>query len=180
MLNSLFAIVLVSLGCAATDVAPTPASTPAPATAPAPRAVQIKRPNLLVADLERSLTLYRDALGLPLSLPVAESLPTSYSYPVFNIPANAKIRYVYLDVGEEARGLGLTEVRGVPLPKETGIHSSGIVVKVTSVDGILDRVRKLGLSVVPPRFNPPANGHALYEAAFIDFDGHLVVIYEFR
>jgi hypothetical protein len=41
----------------------------------------VKRPTLLVADLERSLTVYRDVLGFEAGA-VVDASPDSFSYPV--------------------------------------------------------------------------------------------------
>jgi catechol 2,3-dioxygenase-like lactoylglutathione lyase family enzyme len=167
--------------CAALQAAPVAIAQSPPTAAARPvetRALQIRRPNLLVADLDRSLTIYRDVLAMPLSGPIATSKSTSYSYPVFAIPAGATMRFVYLTVGEKVRGFGLTEVKGAPLPRSTGTHGSGLVVEVNSVDAVLAKIRALKLPVVEPRLNPPSEGGALYEAAFTDYDGHLIVIYE--
>ena len=76
----------------------------------------LKRPNLVVADIERSLRIYRDILGFEAS-PIRTGGADSYSYPVFNVPANAALRFVSLDEPREARVLNLTEVTGAAIPR---------------------------------------------------------------
>ncbi len=48
------------------------------------RDVALKRVNLLVRDLDRSLAVYRDILGFR-NAQVSQSSPQSYSYPVFRL-----------------------------------------------------------------------------------------------
>ena len=57
-----------------------------------PSSLHLKRPCLLVADLDRSLTLYRDCLGFRLDY-VGEADADSYLYKVFQLPAEAKMRF---------------------------------------------------------------------------------------
>ena len=74
------AALVLSLGACAMISATTPASN-----APVIEYPHVKRPNLVVSDIERSLTIYRDILGLDAS-DISTSSATSYSYPVFKIP----------------------------------------------------------------------------------------------
>ncbi len=60
-------------------------------TARADSSLHLKRVNLVVADLDRSLTVYRDILGFKV-FEVSESPKSSYSYPVFNFPKRARSR----------------------------------------------------------------------------------------
>ena len=56
-----------------------------PAAAPE---VALKRVNLLVRDIDRSLAVYRDILGFRV-FQCSDSGPQSFSYPVFRIPPQA-------------------------------------------------------------------------------------------
>ena len=84
-----------------------------PAAAPE---VALKRVNLLVRDLDRSLAVYRDILGFRV-FAISESGPQSYSYPVFRLPPQAKLRFCTLDSSTEVRakleaaGLAVVEPR---------------------------------------------------------------------
>lgn len=70
--------------------------------AAAPPEVALKRVNLLVRDMERSLAIYRDILGFRL-FHCSDSGPQSVSYPVFRSPAQAQLEAAGLDVIEPRR-----------------------------------------------------------------------------
>ena len=82
-----------------------------PASAADTQEVALKRVNLLVSDLDRSLAIYRDILGFRI-FEISESSPQSYSYAVFGIPAAAKLRFATLDSSTETRELGFTDPDG--------------------------------------------------------------------
>ena len=137
----------------------------------------VKRPNLLVADLERSLEIYRDILGFD-DAPIGTSATDSYSYPVFNIPREARMRYVYLGEPGEDRVLGLTEVSGVELPQPANRpYMSTVVIGVTGLDVIIERLDALGLDMTEPKVSGGTE-FEFTEVAFVDPDGHLIVLYE--
>lgn len=156
------------------------APAPAPAEPPA-GALHLKRQTLLVADLDRSLAIYRDILGFTVAR-ITESSPDSYSYPVFNVPADATLRFATLDSDTEARQFALTEVRGAELPRPDpkAIRTSTPVIQVRDFDAALAALRETGLEIVEPTTARSADGRLFKEMAFIDPDGHLVVLYEFE
>lgn len=136
-----------------------------------------KRVNLLVADLDRSLEIYRDILGFS-SGNISESSVDSFSYPVFNIPEEARMRYTYLGEPGENRVFGLTEVRHVDLPKPAARpHVSASVIGVTDLEGKIARIKALGLETSPSKIAGGAEFRFI-EQAFTDYDGHLIVLYE--
>ena len=67
--------------------------------------IRFQRGNIVVADMDRSLEVYRDILGLTVEY-TKESEPTSYSYPVFEIPREAKLRFATLNAGPELSAAG--------------------------------------------------------------------------
>lgn len=152
---------------------------PVAAAQPAGGAVQIKRPNLVVADLERALTVYRDILGFQV-FAITPSGPDSYSYPVFRFPESAKLRMATLNTDTGVRILALTELNGARLPERPLPHRHAIVIEVRGIEDIITRVRAAGLTVVPPRSSKTPEGQTFIEQAFEDHDGHLVVLYELR
>lgn len=138
----------------------------------------LKRINLCVADMERALKVYRDVLGFKVN-ELKDSNSDSYSYPVFQFPRHAKIRFATLDSPTQERTLALTEVKGVDLPPPALPHMSATVVNAPDFDDVLARAKALGLAIVPEQGLPGPNGKPKgRESAFVDFDGHLIVIYK--
>ena len=157
---------LLLSACAATQV-PSPADV----------RPHYKRPNLLVADMERSLSLYVDVLGFE-AAPVSESSADSFSYPVFKIPREGRMRYTYLGEPGEARVFGLTEVRGVEMEAVSDApHRTGHVIGVDDLRGKLARVSAMGLEATEVK-EAGGTEFRFLEVAFTDFDGHLIVLYE--
>jgi len=136
-----------------------------------------KRPNLLVSNMERSLSLYVDVLGFEASS-VSASGADSYSYPVFKIDPNATMRYTYLGEPGEPRVFGLTEVSGMKMEAVSNApHRTGHVIGVTDLMGKLARLKAMGLTATEPK-DAGGTDFRFREVAFTDFDGHLIVLYE--
>jgi len=136
-----------------------------------------KRITLVVADIERSLTIYRDILGFSVNS-IKDSDNDSYSYPVFKIPKEAKIRFATLDSPTQERTIGLTEIKGIELPKPTGGPiMTASVIKVGDLKDVIEKIKGLGLETTEPETDGNDN-FTFLEQAFIDFDGHLIVLYE--
>ena len=137
----------------------------------------IKRPNLVVTNLERSLTIYRDVLGLGASAP-SVSGPDSFSYPVFNIPKGTPMRSLTLHEDAEQRVLALTELKGFDLPRPVSApFLSTVVIGIDDLEGKFEKIKALGLTVTETRIAGGAD-FKFIEQAFVDFDGHLIVCYE--
>lgn len=145
--------------------------------APEPPDVALKRVNLLVRDMERSLAIYRDILGFRI-FQCTDSGPQSFSYPVFQLPPQAKLRFCTLDSATEVRALALTQVTGIELPAQTSPRLSAPVIRVGQLEEIRAKLEAAGLEVVGPRRSKTAEGHEFSEMAFTDPDGHLVVLYQ--
>jgi len=138
----------------------------------------LKRINLCVADMERSLKVYRDILGFTVSQ-LKESAADSYSYPVFMFPKAAKLRFATLDSPTQERTLALTEVKGVPLPTPPVPHMSAVVLNCADFDNVVAKVKNMNLNVVPEQPLPGPDGKPKgRETAFVDSDGHLIVLYK--
>jgi catechol 2,3-dioxygenase-like lactoylglutathione lyase family enzyme len=138
----------------------------------------LKRTNLCVADMERSLKVYRDILGFTVS-ELKVSLPTSYSYTVFEIPKDARIRFATLDSPTQVRTIALTEITGVELPRPSRPFMSATVINCDNFDDVITQVKAMGLKVIPEQPLAGADGKPKgREGAFIDPDGHVVVLYK--
>ena len=137
-----------------------------------------KRVTLVVADIERSLSIYRDILGFTINS-ISESDADSYSYPVFKIPKEAKISFATLDSPSQERTLALTEVKGVELPNPNGVIMYASVIKVDDLKESILKIQALGLETTEATTDSN-DQFTFLEQAFIDFDGHLIVLYEIQ
>lgn len=158
---------------------PAPASTWVDAAAPYDGAYY-KRQLYVVTDMERALTLWRDVLGL-IPGEITTSGPNSYSREVFNIPARAAMRFCTLSAGPtQVRTLALLEVRGVRLPRKTGIRTTGAVINANGrLDAIIERAREMRLTVFSRRALKSATQGTGVEQGFLDWDGNVIVLYQF-
>jgi len=136
-----------------------------------------KRINLCVSDLDRSLAIYCDILGFTIDYQKV-SAEDSYSYPVFTFPKAAKLRFATLNSKSQERTMALTEVKGITLPPMPVPRMVAAVINCSEFDDVLKKVAAAGLEVIPPQILPNPDGTAKgRESAFIDPDGHLIVIY---
>ncbi len=139
--------------------------------------LRLQRPNLVVADLDRSLRFYRDVLGFRVDFQ-KDSEHNSYSYPVFEIPAEAKLRFCVLSANEDQpRSLALTEIRGIDLPEPPLPRLNAMVLNIEDIDGVLAAARAEGLHVYREERLETNDGRTGREIGIVDHDGHLVVIY---
>jgi catechol 2,3-dioxygenase-like lactoylglutathione lyase family enzyme len=140
--------------------------------------IRFQRGNLVVADMDRSLEIYRDILGLSVEY-TKTSEPTSYSYPVFEIPRQAKLRFATLNAGaEQRRVLALTEISGVTLGKLPLPRSSALVFEVPDMDPVLAALRgRNDVQVYDEETLHTQDGRLGREIGFVDPDGHLIVLY---
>jgi catechol 2,3-dioxygenase-like lactoylglutathione lyase family enzyme len=139
-----------------------------------------KRQLYVVTDMERALTLWRDVMGLQPG-EITTSGPNSYSREVFNIPQRAAMRFCTLSAGpNQVRTLALLEVRGVRLPRKTGIRTTGAVINANGrLDAIVAAARAKGLTVFSSRvLESPTQGTGV-EQGFLDWDGNVIVLYQF-
>jgi hypothetical protein len=139
-----------------------------------------KRQLYVVTDMERALTLWRDVMGLQPG-DITTSGPNSYSREVLNIPARAAMRFCTLSAGpNQVRTLALLEVRGVRLPRKTGIRTTGAVINANGrLEAIIASARRMGLTVMEPRVLESAAQGRGVEQGFLDWDGNVIVLYQF-
>ena len=175
-------LVTGALALLAAPAAAQPAAAPLAAAAPAPAAaytgVTIRRPTLMVRDMDRALALYRDILGLRLGR-LSQDPADSYVYTAFNIPKGSVVIHATFDTGTDQRVLSLIAVRSMPpppSPRREGLRTAAMLV---NANGRLDEIRRLltagGYRQMPCHTLAP-NGT---ECAFLDADGHLIALYQF-
>ena len=137
--------------------------------------VRLQRPTVLVADLDRALSFYRDVLGFEVVF-TKDSDAASYSYTVFDIPRDAGLRFCVLGTPEQRNCLALSEVEGLGPITDTP-RRSAVVVECTDFDRVVEGARKLGLTVYPEETLLTKDGREGREIGILDFDGNLVAVY---
>ena len=136
-----------------------------------------KRTALVVADIDRALTLYRDVLGLSVD-EITQSSSDSFGYATFKVPAEAGFRFAALSAGTQVRTLGLAEVTGVELPALPVPHGAAVVFRVLDMSAAVAKIKALGLELGPSNKDVTSDGVDFVEQPLVDFDGHLVVLYQ--
>lgn len=138
---------------------------------------RFQRSNLVVANMERSLAMYRDILGLSVDY-MKDSLPTSYSYPVFQFPREAKLRFCTLSADDQVRVLALTEVTGIELPEPSLPRTAALVFQVEDMDTVVESLEALpGVVGYAEEQLHTQDGRVGREKGIVDPDGHLIVLY---
>jgi catechol 2,3-dioxygenase-like lactoylglutathione lyase family enzyme len=140
----------------------------------------IKRPALVVDNLERSLEIYQGILGFKVQF-IKASAADSYSYDVFNIPKHIPMRFATLTGdGPDVSIFGLIEAPGArtpPLPNE--VRASAVVIHVDDLDGAIAALhRRCDVTVLPEFALTTQDGRKGREVAIIDPDGHAVLLYQ--
>ena len=139
----------------------------------------LKRINLIVSDLDRSLEIYRDVIGMEV-FEIKNSKKGSYAYKVFNLPENAEMRFASLNVGSKSRGFSLTEIKNTELPSLDGIKMTTAVIQVEGLREIYKKIVKMNLNSTAIDEDLTPEGETFAEFSFTDYDGHLVVLYELK
>jgi len=135
----------------------------------------IRRPTLVVSNMDRALTIYRDILGFQLGS-LSVDPPDSYIYTVCNIPQGTEVKHATLDTDKEKRTLSLVEVQAMKPINKDDLRTSMILVNANGrLDEIIKRLSSENYKLLPMH----TLGKTGREIGFIDSDGHLIVLYEF-
>ena len=132
----------------------------------------VHRSNFIVADLDRALRVYRDIIGFKVD---AMAPASTFMDDVLNIPPEAETRIAFLSSGEgEFGNIGMTEIKGVDLPRDSGIHSSVLIVEVQrEMETLFDQLKAEGCEVEKIyELSRPSRR----EIPFTDLDGHRVIL----
>ena len=136
---------------------------------------RFQRGNFVVSDLDRSVDFYTNVLGMDLDF-VKESEPDSYSYIVFNISRERRLRFAMLSYPDQARVMALTEIDGELDPLQQPIRSA-IVIEVPDFDGTVTRAEDYSCHVFPEEQLLTPDGREGRQVGIQDPDGNLIVIY---
>ena len=138
--------------------------------------LRFQRGNFIVKNIEQSLQLYRDVLGFELAF-IKDSPDDSYSYPVFQIDEQHKMRFAVLSTESQVRVMALTEVPA-DLPPVPHPRRAAIVLEVGDVDAVVDGARAVGCHVYEEEELHTHDGRVGREVGIVDYDDNLVVIYK--
>jgi catechol 2,3-dioxygenase-like lactoylglutathione lyase family enzyme len=139
--------------------------------------VRLQRANFVVRDLDRALTIYRDVLGFSVAFTLDHN-PDSYSFPVFEIPPEARLRFCVLSSQTQERVMALTEITGIELAPVPHPRRSAIVVEVDDPDGVMAAAGAAGAIVYAEGELVTKDGRRGREVGIADFDDNLIVIYK--
>lgn len=141
--------------------------------------VLIKRPAIVVTDLDRALLLFRDVLGLSVNSISTED-SDSLAYDLFNVPPGAQLRFATLDAGEiQRRTYGLLEISGVEVKAQSGLRRAGVVINANGRwEEIRMAVNDLGLTLLREKKLVTSDQRIGIETGFVDWDGNLIIIYQ--
>jgi catechol 2,3-dioxygenase-like lactoylglutathione lyase family enzyme len=138
--------------------------------------IRFQRANYVVSNLERALEFYVGVLGLTLDF-VKDSEKTSYSYPVFDIPNDAEIRFAVLSAPDQPRVMALTEITNCELKPVSNPRRAAIVLETIDVDAVANRAKDAGFKVCEEGELITFDGRIGRELGIIDADDNLTVIY---
>lgn len=138
--------------------------------------VRFQRANFVVSNLEKSLTLYRDILGMHIEF-TKDSPDDSYSYDVFGIDPSLPLGFAVLGTATQPRVMALTEIRGAELPDPGLPRRAAIVLHVDNIDNVVNNCKAAGLHVYREDKLETNDGRTGREFGILDFDGNLIVIY---
>jgi len=137
--------------------------------------LQVHRTNILVADMERSLRMYRDILGFQVNF-LLDALDVAPE--MFGLPKETRMRMAFISEGKGAFGsLAISEVQGTDIPPAQPPYPFCIIIEVKEgrLAGILDQLRAAGLPVGEAyELTKPDRT----DVTVTDPDGHRVTLFE--
>lgn len=148
--------------------------------------LRVKRPLVIVSDLERSLKFYVDVLGLELYSvePYFDRNPESLGYEMFGLPPGVRKRMAMLNTSDEVRGLTLQEVRDMPVEFKSRPRAFTVLFETDDLLGIRARAKAAGHRIIEPALGDipsTATTPALrfMEFAVIDPDDHVTSFFQY-
>ncbi|MDJ0654492.1 MAG: VOC family protein [Xanthomonadales bacterium] len=150
------------------------------------RLLRIKRPLVIVSNLERSLEFYVDVVGLEVYeiAPYYNRDPQSLGYQLFNVPVGARKRMATLNTSDEVRGLTIQEIKDMEFEFTGTPRAFTILFETDDLVGIRARAAAGGFNVVEPVIvEIPATNVAprlrFMEFGIIDPDNHVVSFFQY-
>ena len=142
------------------------------------KSLKLQRTNIVVSDMDRALSFYRDVLGFELFRLVSHK-KGSYAYELFSIDPDADLREAMLSSPGQERVLGLTEIREQALPVQSNPSRVAVVIRVDDIDDVIHRAKELGLQLFSRDVLQTVDDRTIHEQGIIDWDGNLMLVYSY-
>ncbi|MDJ0939732.1 MAG: hypothetical protein QNJ00_08195 [Woeseiaceae bacterium] len=134
---------------------------------------ELDRTSIEVSDLERALTLYRDALGFVVDSTI-EHPETSAVRQLVGNDARGSVRETLLSSRAGIATLGLVEAVGRSAADPAG---ATLRLEIPGFDEVIGRAKALGLTVLPERSSVNVHSQPTREQVIVDWDGNRIVVY---
>jgi len=148
--------------------------------------LRVKRPLLIVSDLERSLKFYVDVIGLELYSvdPYYDRNPQSLGYEMFGVAQGARKRMAMLNTSNEIRGITTQEIKDMPVKFEQRPRAFTVLFETDDLFGIRQRAQAAGFRIIEPQLaDIPETTQTprlrFAELAVIDPDDHVVAFFQY-
>jgi predicted enzyme related to lactoylglutathione lyase len=152
-------------------------NAPAPATAPPSFITGVGNFSHIVADLDKSLTFYRDVIGLQPNAPPRPFDGNPAIMRLGNTP-NAQSRFVALSVPGSAIGVELIDYKDIERtparPRFQDPGAANLILRVRDLDGILERLKKTGTKILTAGGLPTTIGNGGRVLFIQDPDGFVI------
>ncbi|MEM9495840.1 MAG: VOC family protein [Pseudomonadota bacterium] len=150
-------------------------------TAPASSFVHIKRPSLVVPDLDEAVLFYRDVLGFKVdAIGDLDVKAGSVLIDLFNIEPGAPVRRALFSSSTSERALFVMETPGAPAYDDADKRHSIQVVQTKDLAAVVARAREHGFHVGVSNSDTSASSGATFtETAIMGPGGQAVLVYQF-
>ena len=142
-----------------------------PAGAQSPPLPELDRVSIDVSNLDRSLTLYRDALGFVVDSTLQHPEGSAARQ---LIGGQGRVREALLSSRAGVAALGLLEAPGRDSDDQAG---GTLRLELARFDAALEKVRALGLTVLPERSSVNVHSQPIRERVIVDWDGNRILVF---
>ena len=150
------------------------------------KVLRVKRPLVIVSDLERSLDFYVDVVGLEVYKidPYYNRDPKSLGYELFDVPVGARKRMAMLNTSDEVRGLTIQEIKDMEFDFKGKPRAFTILFETDDLVGIRRRAAAAGFRVIEPLIVEIPETNAAPRLRFMEFgiidpDNHVVSFFQY-
>ena len=147
------------------------------------RYVRLKRPNLVVPDMDAALKFYVDHLGFEFAYAEESRInpDSNYAYHAFNFDPTKAVRQATLHSSTEERAFAITEVKGLEADISRTPSLTAMVVETKRFMALRQELIDADYTVTDYRDTSQMNesGMGILEMGVLDPAGHLIVLYQY-